>query len=454
MQPVATVAEMRAADAEALRRVPEAVLVERAGTAVARAAARLLGSPYGRRVVVAAGKGNNGADGRVAARLLSARGARVRVVDPGTAVDPGADLVLDAAFGTGFRGTYDPPPLPEGTPVLAVDIPSGVEGDSGAAAGSPWPARATLSLAALKPGLLQGEGAGLAGAVAVADIGIPATTAAALVEDGDVDRLVPPRPPAAHKWQSAVCLVAGSPGMEGAAALCAAGAARAGAGTVRLAVPGPAGPGGGPRPGPFPLEAVRVLLDGPDWAGRLAPVLDRCRALVLGPGLGRDDETQAEIRALVAGAGVPVVADADALVALAGRPFPRRPADAPLVLTPHDGEYRTLAGRNPGPDRLAAARALSHETGAVVLLKGPLTAVARGEQVLLAAAGSPRLATAGTGDVLSGVIGAFLARGVPAAEAAALAAHVHGRAAGRGPAVGLVAPELPDLVSAWLSEPR
>ena len=149
---------------------------------------------------------------------------------------------------------------------------------------------------------------------------------------------------------------------------------------------------------------------------------------------------------------VPVVADADALYALEQVGRPTWSSGGPVVLTPHDGEYARLAGEPPGPDRVAAARRLAARTGAVVLLKGSLTAVGVPDgRALLAAAGSPRLATAGTGDVLSGMVGALLARGVPPAEAAALGAHVHGRASARGPAEGLVAEDLPPLVAAWLS---
>ena len=468
MQPVLTVSEMNAVDAEAARTTPLDVLVGRAGNAVAGAALSLLGGAYGRRVAVVAGPGNNGADGRVVAARLGRRGARVQVLD---AADPGrlppCDLVVDAAYGTGFRGTYDAPEVPPGTPVLAVDIPSGVDGDTGQAGGRPLAATMTVTFAALKPGLLQGDGPGLAGEVRVAEIGVRAAEpGAALVEDGDVERLVPPRSRDGHKWASAVCVVAGSPGMEGAANFSARGASHAGAGMVRLAVPGGRAPDGrGSRPGPWPLEAVRLSLDDDGWSGPVLEVLERCGALVVGPGLGRDEATQAEIRRLVAQSPVPVVADADALVALgdaaSARALVQARDDRPVVLTPHDGEYRGLAGHPPGPDRLAAARSLAAATGAVVLVKGPLTAVAdpsgpvaAAPDVLLAAAGTSRLATAGTGDVLSGIIGALVARGVPAHQAAALGAHVHGRAASLGPAEGLVAGDLPDLVAAWLSGRR
>ncbi len=461
MRPVLTVDEMRVADAAALARVDEAVLIGRAGWAAARAARALTGGAYGRRVVVVAGRGNNGADGRVAAAVLERRGARVLVVEAGRAEPlPACDLVLDAAYGTGFHGRYDAPGAPAGTPVLAVDIPSGVDGDTGTASGRPLAAAATVTFAALKPGLLQGDGAELSGRIEVADIGLATGPARiALVEDADVTARVPGRPRQTHKWASAVGVVAGSPGMEGAAAFAAGAAARAGAGMVRLAVPGGEASGGGTRPGPWPLEAVRIALPAQRWSDDALGALERCRAVVIGPGLGRDELTQAEVRRLIERLEVPVVVDADALVALGDADGVRQltgPGRRPLVLTPHDGEYAGLAGGPPGPDRVAAARALARRSGAIVLLKGSLTAVAdpgpEGRpDVLLAGAGSPRLATAGTGDVLSGVIGAFIGRGTAPAEAAALAAHVHGRAAGAGRAEGLVAGDLAPLIADWLS---
>ncbi|HEY3942986.1 MAG TPA: NAD(P)H-hydrate dehydratase [Acidimicrobiales bacterium] len=493
MRPVVTIEQMRVADAKAMASVGEATLVERAGTAVAHAAVRLLGGGYGHRVVVVAGPGNNGADGRVAARLLRRRGARVTVVPPNhdEALPAGADLVIDAAYGTGFRGTYEAPELAPGVPVLAVDIPSGVAGDTGAVSGRPLGATVTVTFAALKPGLIQGEGAELAGRVEVVDIGVEVDEATAgLIEDDDVAALLAPRRRSAHKWESAVAVVAGSPGMEGASALCARAAAQAGAGMVRLAVPGSDDGAGGTRPGPWPLEAVRMPLGADGWADDVLAVLARCAALVVGPGLGRHEATAREVRRLIGRSPVPVIADADALAALGGAAAARKivaESDRAVVFTPHDGEYRAMAGRAPGEDRLKAARDLAKQTGAVVLLKGPLTVVASpdgaaaaggtrpagGAQAggtppgggaeaggaqgdgaalsLLSLAGSARLATAGTGDVLSGIIGAFVARGTAPAPAAALAAHVHGRAAALGAAEGLVASDLPVLVSRWLS---
>lgn len=448
MQPVVTVAEIREADAAAP--LPVEILIERAGRAVANRALRMLAAgraraAYGARVAVVAGTGNNGADGRAAARVLAARGARVAVVGPGDDLPGGADLVIDGAFGTGFRGTYD---APSGSaPVLAIDIPSGVDGDTGAAAEGAVRARRTVTMAARKPGLLLGDGPERCGVVEVADIGLPVRARAHLVEDADLAWL-PARPRDTHKWASALWIVAGSPGMRGAPALCARAAQRAGAGMLHVGSPGlqasehPAG------------EAVAVGLADRAWEETVLGELGRFRALVVGPGLGRTDATAEAVRRLVGQAAVPTVVDADGLAAL-GRPEGLRPPGAaPVVLTPHEGEFARLTGSAPGADRIGAVRALADRTGAVVLLKGPTTVVAAPDgRVLLTAAGDARLATAGTGDVLSGIIGAFLAAGVPALEAAALAAHVHGRAAARGYPVGLVAGDLPDLLPRVLAAP-
>jgi hydroxyethylthiazole kinase-like uncharacterized protein yjeF len=448
--------EMRAADAAALSAVSHEVLVGRAGTAVGHAALRLLGGAYGRRVVVVAGKGSNGADGRIAASFLARRGARVQVVEAadvgsGDAL-PVCDLVIDGAYGTGFRGSYDAPRVPMQAVVLAIDIPSGVDADSGEAPGDAVQADRTVTFAALKPGLLQGDGAGCSGLVEVADIGIgfPATPRALLMEDADV-ALVPARPRQVNKWTTAVGVAAGSPGMEGAAILCTRGAMAAGAGMIRLGSPG--------NPSaPWPTEAVRVQLPDHGWAGAFLEATAKCKAVVIGPGLSTAEAAAEEIRAVIAAVPVPLVIDADALSALGDIAGARALLDkrsAPSILTPHDGEYARLDGAAPGADRLEAARALARATGAFVLLKGPLTAVASPDEsapdVFLAAAGGPALATAGSGDVLSGIIGAFLARGLAPLEAAAMAAHVHGRAATLGPAEGLVAGDLPTLVAQLLS---
>ncbi len=467
MEPVVTVAEMRVVDEEAACRGETGALVGRAGAAVARGALSMLGGAYGRRVLVLAGPGNNGADGRVAADVLARRGARVSVEAPpragggpadrggrpavGSAVRhlPPVDLVIDAAFGTGLRGGFVAPLPAPGTRVLAVDIPSGVDGDSGVARGAPMVADRTVTFAARKPGLLQGDGPDYAGTVSVADIGLPIARARIhMVEDRDLAELIPGRRRDDNKWSSAVMVVAGSPGMAGAAHLCARAAFRAGSGMVRLAVPG------------MDLatvgidEAVSIACPAEGWADRVLDEAARCGALVIGPGLGRSGPTGDEVRRVVAESPVPVVVDADALFAL-GEVVASIPARSPLVLTPHAGEYRRLVGRDPGPDRVEAARLLSGRSGAVSLVKGPTTAVAApAGDVLLGVAGSSALATAGTGDVLSGVIGALMARGVTPLAAAGLGAHLHGRAARLGPAEGLVAGDLPDAIGRFLAEVR
>jgi ADP-dependent NAD(P)H-hydrate dehydratase / NAD(P)H-hydrate epimerase len=471
MRPVVSVAEMQAIDAAA--DTPTEVLVARAGAAVARAVLRRLGGSYGRRAVVVAGKGHNGDDGRVAAARLTRQGVRTVVIDAATRDGPppglpACDVVVDAAYGTGFRGDYRAPD-PLGAPVVAVDIPSGVHGDTGAAGQSAVRAELTVTFAALKPGLLVGDGPTRSGRVEVADIGLPVDQATSfVVDDTDVVRCRGERPRDAHKWQSAVYVVAGSPGMLGAAAMASRGAARAGAGMVRLGVPGASAD-------ELPVsEVVSQALGAADFEDEVLATLERCRALVVGPGLGRSEQVEGSVRRLLARAGdLPAVVDADALSALgtverAATVVAERskttPSPAPMVLTPHAGEYRALAGRPVGDDPLEASRDLARRSGCVVLLKGPTTVVAEpAGRAFLATAGSPRLATAGTGDVLSGVIGAFLARGVgvvgeetpgrpeAGALAGALAAHVHGRAASLGYPDGLLAGDLPDLVAAWLS---
>ncbi|MCU1452929.1 MAG: hypothetical protein JWN46_1075, partial [Acidimicrobiales bacterium] len=301
MIPIVTPEEMAAIDAAAPE--PTEVLVERAGAAVARNAVELLGGAYGRRVVVLAGKGNNGNDGRAAARRLAGRGVRCTVLDaadPPPSI-PACDLLIDAAYGTGFRGTFHPPSLSDpATPVLAVDIPSGVDGLTGRASGTPLRAQRTVTFAALKPGLLLADGPSLAGEVVVADIGLDTSSARAhIVEQSDVAGWLPRRPREAHKWQAACWIVAGSPGMTGAAHLASAAALRAGAGYVRLSSPGI-------DDDPLaPTEVVRVSLPDEGWAADVLADLDRFAATAVGPGLGTADETAEQVRLLVAGAGQP-----------------------------------------------------------------------------------------------------------------------------------------------------
>ena len=466
MIPIVTPAEMAVIDSAA--REPVEVLIERAGAAVARTAIDLLGGTYGRRVVVVAGKGNNGRDGIAAARRLERRGVRTMIIDAATTPEvlPEADLIIDAAYGTGFRGRWQAPrPADVGTPILAVDIPSGVSGLTGAASGSPFRADVTVTFAAYKPGLLVGDGPALSGRVIVADIGLDTDAArSAVLTAADVAEVIPRRHADAHKWKQAVWLIAGSPGMTGSARLAAAAALRTGAGYVRLSIPGvPAETGD-------PIEAVRHAIPAHHWAPTVAGDIGRFGALAVGPGLGateRDgravthrgtpspgNELSEDIAEILA-TSTPIVVDGDGLRALGDDPrsiLSRRPPDAPpVVLTPHEGEFIRLGGRldtsDPGFDRFDAVRALAGESGAVVLLKGAVTIVAHPDgRTRVVHEGDARLATAGTGDVLTGVVAALLAGGMPPLEAAAAAAWVHGRAGLLGPPRGLVASDLPGAI--------
>lgn len=452
MIPVVTVDEMRAIDADAAEPVDE--LVARAASGVARAALAMLGGTYGRVVTIISGPGNNGADGRVAGELLAARGVRIHRfgVDDAPAVAPPCDLVIDAAFGTGFHGEWSPPDVGE-TPVLAVDIPSGLDGDTGAASGPVLTARRTVTFAALKPGLLLGDGPARSGGVDVVDIGLDVSRASAHVTTGaDVARWSTGRSAGDHKWSAALRLVAGSPGMTGAAFLSSHGAMRAGAGMVQLSAPG-ADPGAVDAP----VEVVTTSLPAERWSDAVLDGLGRFGALVIGPGLGREESTVAGVLDLVARASVPTLIDGDGLHALVQHPggpvAALRHRTAVSVLTPHDGEYRQLTGHEPGADRLAATRRLAADTGAVVLLKGPVTVVAAPDgAALFVTNGDNRLATAGTGDVLSGIVGALLAAGVVPLRAAAAGAWIHAEASRRGPRRGLVAGDLPDAVPLVLAE--
>jgi NAD(P)H-hydrate epimerase len=237
--------------------------------------------------------------------------------------------------------------------------------------------------------------------------------------------------------------------MTGAAHLCALGALRSGAGTVRLGSPG-AGHA------PVPLEVVGRAIPEQGWDAAVLDELERVKALVVGPGLGRTDANSAAVKALIAAAPVPVVVDADALFALgdaASAADVIRRRHAPAILTPHEGEFARLTGSRPTGDRIDAARRLAESTSAVVLLKGSTTVVAHPDgRARLAAAGDARLATAGTGDVLSGVVGAFLAQGLDPLDAAAAAAYVHGAAAHLGPRRGFVAGDLLPNLAGVLTE--
>lgn len=433
MIPVLTADQMRDADASALAEAGDrTVFMRRAGYAVAMAAKQIMRGAYGKRVVVVAGPGNNGGDGRIAGTWLASWGASVHHVAADAAggefIDARrCDLVIDAAYGIGLRGAWSPPIVMD-VPVLAVDVPSGLDATTGEIPGGILVADRTVTFAAVKTGMLFGDGPSVCGEIDVVDVGIdpPADLLTHLVDSTDVARWLVPRDRHAHKWHHAVRVVAGSPGMQGAASLTCAAAMRAGASMVHLSWRGTAD---SVQP---PVEVVGHVLPSGGWSAHVAADIARFQSLVIGPGLGRGDDVGAEIRGVLASVAVPVVVDGDALVGAvdpAGTHATLRARSAPTILTPHDGEFAMLGGDAHHPDRLEATRALAEATQCVVVRKGPTTIVCEpGGEVHLSVAGDERLATAGTGDVLSGIIGAFLARGLDPFVAATAAVHVHGLA--------------------------
>jgi NAD(P)H-hydrate epimerase len=432
LEPLYTAEEMKAA--EAGHDVP--TLMERAGRAVAEEALRRY--PDAASFAAVCGGGANGGDGRIALQVLRAAGKEAREGTEG-------DVLIDALFGTGFRGEPRPEAAEKieainasGRPVVAVDLPSGVDADSGEIAGAAVRADLTVTMHGRKVGLEVAPGRFHAGEVVVADIGLePLETAHRLATD-DVLALVPRKGERDNKYSAgALLVVGGSPGMGGAVTLAATAAFRADAGYVTVCS----------EVEPQLLEAVKRPLE---EATELVPRHD---AIAIGPGLGRGPERQALVRRLLEEAELPAVVDADGLFEL--RPFAR---GAPTVLTPHSGELGRLLGRGSewvDAHRLEAVREAAATFDCVCLLKGADTLVAApGEGAIVCRLTHSSLATAGTGDVLTGVIGAFLAKGMDAPLAAAAAALACDRAAGFGPARGLIASDVAALLPRALGENR
>ena len=462
MEPVLTPTEMGEADRRAIAAgTPVRVLMDRAGRAVAWEVRRVLGSTYGRRVAVVCGKGNNGGDGLVAARVLSGWGVRVEVLDLGAGLDVAtagaaldrADLLVDAMYGTGFTGALDGVAAyvarrSIGITTVAIDVPSGVDGLTGLAPGDVVHAHSTVTFAARKPGVCFEPGRSCAGEVRVIDIGIdvgidtgdPALT---LTDATDLRRWLVPLDRGAHKWMSALLVVGGSGGMTGAPLLVSHAAMRMGAGIVWCGVPGEdaAARASG---GEVITKALPATDDGAlTGLGELSDAIPRFRGVVVGPGLGGAAETRAAVRDLVGRLAIPLVLDADGLNAFEGDAGTISQRTAPTILTPHAGEYARLAGEPVGDDRVAAARHLAETTGAVVLLKGPGTVVAEPTgRAAINPHDGPWLGTAGSGDVLSGIVGGLLARGLQPFEAATGGAFLHARAADRAGHTGLIAGDL------------
>jgi NAD(P)H-hydrate epimerase len=501
-------AEMREIDRTAIEDfgIPSLTLMDRAGRAVAEAAAALAG-PNGR-VLVVAGGGNNGGDGYVAARLLrgAGRDARVLALVPAERLSPDAravreqaeragvpideatelaeldagvgDVVVDAIFGTGLGR---PPEGPfsaaiqrietarvAGARVLAVDVPSGLSADTGRPLGPCVRADRTVTFGFTKRGLVLYPGPAWAGDVSVADIGIPPQAAARvaigceLLTEVEARLLVPPRRPDAHKGDAGrVLIVAGSPGKTGAAHLALHGALRGGAGLVTLAA----------RPEVLPLalagrpEAMSVAIHGNGPLGRadlqaLLAAAEGCSAIVVGPGIPRGPETGELVRAFLERARIPTVVDADGLNAIAEDCSFLRELHVPAVLTPHPGEMARLIHRSieeVQQDRIAVAIEAARAWGSVVVLKGARTVVGEPDgTATVIPTGNAGLATGGTGDVLAGLIGALVGGGIGLGSAARAGAWIHGRAgdlaAARLGERGLLASDVAEAIGAVWAE--
>ena len=451
LEPLYTAAEMRVAE-ERYPGYPETIpeLMQRAGRAVAREA--MAAYPAARRFACVCGTGSNGGDGRVAAAALRENGL---AVDETFQVE-GYDVVVDALFGTGFHGEprSDAAELIErinasGASVVSVDLPSGVDASTGEAAGAVVDADLTVTFHGPKVGLAVGPGRFHGGRVVVADIRLgPVETehsraTAALLE------LVPRRGDGDTKYSAgSVLVVGGQPGMTGAACLSALAALRADAGYVTLAVPARSLP----VVESLALEPVKVGWRDDRATETIAAAAERAGALAIGPGLGRTPKRRALVRELLERVDLPAVVDADALFGFA--PVSRA---AHTVLTPHAGELARLLDTEASwvdAHRLEAARTATERFDAVVLLKGRDTIVAApGQGCIVCDFGPPSLATAGTGDVLTGVVASFLSKGLEPRLAAAAAAVAHGTAASLGRhRAGLIAGDLLDLLPAALDQ--
>lgn len=432
-EPLYTADEMRAAE----EGHDVATLMDRAGRAVAEEVMRRF--PEARHVVAVCGGGANGGDGRIACDVLASQGCNARAIEPGESFGE-PDVVLDALLGTGLRGG----PRPEAArgieamnasaaPVLAVDVPSGVDASTGEIAGQAVRADVTVTFHGRKVGLDVAPGRFHAGEVVVADIGLaPAETRHRLVAP-EILELVPRRQQADNKYTAgSVLVVGGSPGLTGAACLAAEAAFRADAGYVAVAAPRESLPVLENRL----LEAVKRPLEDV-WSAA-----ERASALALGPGLGRAPDGKELVRRLLLETDLPAVVDADGLHEL--EPFER---GAATVLTPHEGELARLLGEESEwvqAHRLEALNRAVERFGCVVLLKGADTLIgAPGEGMLVRSLNTAALATAGTGDVLTGILAAFLAKGMDARLAAAAAATAQARAALLAPTqTGLVASDV------------
>lgn len=459
------VATVRAAEQELMSVLPDGALMQRAAAGLAAAAMRRLGRVYGSRVAVLVGGGDNGGDALFAAARLADRGAAVtaltvsaRLHEAGAAAarrsgvviresgDPrdeavlaGADLVLDGMVGIGGSGGLRPAAarLAQWAPparTVAVDVPSGVDADTGAVPGAAVRAAATITFGTLKPGLLVLPGADHAGVVELVPIGL--TLPPADLEQltaADVGRLLPDPGTESSKYTRGVLgIAAGSDAYPGAAVLCTGGARRGGAGYLRFA--------GVAHPAELVRQHFPDVVATETAPGDAAAVLaaGRVQAWVVGPGLGTDDAAAAVVEAVL-GADVPVLVDADGLTIVARHPewlHARFGRGQLTLLTPHEGEFARLAGADPADvkaqlakDRVDTVRRLSARLPATILLKGSTTLVVDPTAARVNGTGVGWLASAGTGDVLSGIAGGLLAAGLSTFDAGSVAAWLHGMAA-------------------------
>jgi NAD(P)H-hydrate epimerase len=404
LEPLYTAEEMRAAEAGH----DVDAMMQRAGAAVAEELMRRF--PDARRIVLHAGGGANGGDGEIAAEILRAAGREI--------VDDRPDAVIDALLGTGLKDA----PRPEtarlieeingaAVPVVSVDVPSGVNASTGEIAGAAVRADLTVTMHGPKVGLAVAPGRFHAGEIAVADIGLEAAETEHRLVTSEILAEVPRRSRGGNKYTSGhVLVVGGSPGMTGAPSLAARAALRADAGYVTIAAPA----GSLPVLETLVLEAVKRPLE------EVFEAAAKAGGLAVGPGLGREEGTKALVQRLLAEVDLPAVVDADALFELEPGTWP-----APRVLTPHEGELARLLGRESkeiAAHRLASVQEAAERFACVVVLKGEDSLVAApGRGVFVCALGLPSLATAGTGDVLTGITAAFLAKGMEPQRAAAAA---------------------------------
>jgi hydroxyethylthiazole kinase-like uncharacterized protein yjeF len=446
MRGVYSIDQIRAAEQNLMERLPDGALMARAASGLAVECSRLLARTYGARVVVLAGAGNNGGDALYAGAQLARRGACVtamlldphrahpggldalrraggRVAEPSPDEVAEADLVLDGIVGIGGHGGLRGAAVALAEAArdvftVAVDVPSGVDARTGAAGESCIDADVTVTFGALKTGLMAGAGAERSGEVRLVDIGLDATLPepdAHLLESADLALILKVPTARDDKYtRGVVGVIAGSSGYPGAGVLCTGAAVDGGAGMVRYA--GTAGDAVRAR---HPEVVVHDLSGG----GRPSDL--RVQAWAIGSGIGTDDGAR-ELLADVLATDLPVLVDADGITLLGQHPELLRGRQAPTVLTPHDREFARIAD-GPSEDRLGSARAAARGLDATVLLKGNATVVAAPDgRAWLNATGTPWLATAGSGDVLSGLIGSLLATGVDPPLAAAAGAYVHG----------------------------